>query len=169
LLGGWTLAGVQSFQSGVPVNFTVAGSPNRYLPAGNPVRPDVRVSSYEDIKVDDWSVGPNRFNANPMWDINAFAYPAPYTSGTMGRNVLEGPGLIWTQASLAKVINFSERYHMDVRFDLNNVFKRPNFANPNASVNIINPGSFGRPTGTVGGFCCLGGQFVGTLGLRFWF
>ena len=168
-LGGWTLAGVQSFQSGVPVNFTVAGSPNRYLPAGNPVRPDVRVSSYEDIKVDDWSVGPNRFNANPMWDINAFAYPAPYTSGTMGRNVLEGPGLIWTQASLAKVINFSERYHMDVRFDLNNVFKRPNFANPNASVNIINPGSFGRPTGTVGGFCCLGGQFVGTLGLRFWF
>jgi hypothetical protein len=169
VLGGWTLAGIQTFQSGIPVDFTVAGNPARFLPTGTIVRPNLRVSNYNDIRIRNWDIGPNRFNANPIWDINAFAYPPAYTLGTMGRNVIEGPGLVWTQGSLAKVLNFGERYHLDVRFDVNNIFKRPNFANPNSAANITNPGTFGRPTGTIGGFCCLGGQFVGTIGLRLWF
>jgi hypothetical protein len=77
--------------------------------------------------------------------------------------------MIWTQGSLAKTFRFMERYNFDVRFDINNVFKRPNFANPVSIVNLTNPGTFGKPTGTVGGFCCLGGQFVGTLVAKFWF
>ena len=40
---------------------------------------------------------------------------------------------------------------MDVRFDINNIFKRANFSNPSAAVNLVNPGLFGKPTGTVGG------------------
>ncbi|MBK9169387.1 MAG: TonB-dependent receptor [Bryobacterales bacterium] len=164
-LGGWNIAGIQTFQSGIPVSFTVAGSPNRYLQGV--VRANQLVPN-DQVRVADWTEG-NRFNANPIWNINAFAYPDAYTPGTLGRNTLEGPGLIWTQGSLAKVLNFGERTHLDVRFDVNNIFKRPNFANPNAAVNLTNPLQFGRPTGTIGGFCCLGGQFVGTLGLRLWF
>ena len=77
--------------------------------------------------------------------------------------------MIWTQGSLAKVLTFAERFHLDIRFDINNIFKRPTFANPNAAANLTNPGTFGKLTGTQGGFCCLGGQFVGTFGGRLWF
>jgi len=168
VLGGWTLAGVETLQSGLPVTFTSAGNPNRQLPGGTVLRPNLAASDVDAIRIDDYQVG-NRFNANPIWNINAFAYPAAFTSGTLGRNVLEGPGMIWTQGSLAKVLTFAERFHLDIRFDINNIFKRPTFANPNAAANLTNPGTFGRLTATSGGFCCLGGQFVGTLGARLWF
>jgi hypothetical protein len=121
--------------------------------------------------VDNWEIG-DRFNnnlKNPMWNINAFAYPAPYTVGNAGRNIVEGPGLIWSQTSIAKVVKFGEKVNLDLRFDVNNVFKQPNFANPSTAANITSPGLFGKPTGTVGGWCCLGGQFTGTFAARLWF
>jgi hypothetical protein len=168
-LGGWNVSWIQTFQSGTPVTFSVAGSPNRYLPTvGN--RPNV-VGTYDDIKVDNWEIG-DRFNnnlKNPMWNINAFAYPAPYTVGNAGRNIVEGPGLIWSQASIAKVVKFGEKVNLDLRFDVNNVFKQPNFANPSTAANITSPGLFGKPTATNGGWCCLGGQFTGTFAARLWF
>jgi len=168
-LGGWNLSWIQTFQSGTPITFSVAGSPNRYLPTVG-VRPNL-TGTYDDIKVDNWEIG-DRFNnnlKNAMWDINAFAYPAAYTTGAAGRNIIEGPGLIWSQTSIAKVLRFGEKVNLDLRFDVNNVFKRPNFTNPSAAANLTAPGLFGKPTGTVGGWCCLGGQFTGTFAARLWF
>jgi hypothetical protein len=169
LLGGWNLSWIQTFQSGTPVNFTISGSPNRYLPGLN-IRPNALVPA-DQIKIDNWEIG-DRFNnnlKNPMWNIGAFANPAAYTIGTLGRNVIDGPGLIWSQGSLSKNIKFKERYNLDVRFDINNVFKEPNFSNPSSQVNLLNPGLFGKPTGTQGGWCCLGGQFTGTFVAKLWF
>jgi hypothetical protein len=169
LLGGWNLSWVQTFQSGTPVTFTIAGSPNRYLPGLN-IRPNTLVPA-DQIAIDDWQIG-DRFNnnlKNPMWDINAFANPAAFTVGSLGRNVIEGPGLIWSQGSLSKNIKVKERYNLDIRFDINNVFKEPNFVNPSSAVNLLNPGLFGKPTATQGGWCCLGGQFTGTFVAKLWF
>jgi hypothetical protein len=169
LLGGWNASWVQTFQSGTPVNFTIAGSPNRYLPGLN-IRPNGLVPA-DRIKIDNWEIG-DRFNnnlKNPMWDIKAFANPDAYTIGSLGRNIIEGPGLIWSQGSLAKNMRVKERYNLDIRFDMNNVFKSPNFSNPSATVNVLSPGLFGKPTGTNGGWCCLGGQFTGTLVAKLWF
>jgi hypothetical protein len=166
ILGGWNLSGVQTFQSGSPATFTVAGSPNRYLPGV--VRPNQIIP---DASVDDWTLG-DRFNnnlKNTFWNLNAFQYPAAFTPGTLGRNTAEGPGVIWTQGSLAKTVKMTERLNLDLRFDINNVFKRPNFVNPSSTVNLVNPGLFGKPTGTIGGFCCLGGQFVGTFVAKLYF
>ena len=91
LLGGWNLSWIQTFQSGTPVTFTIAGSPNRYLPGLTSGRTHwcqpIRSRS------DDWNIG-DRFNnnlKNPMWDIKAFANPAAYTVGTLGRNIIDGP------------------------------------------------------------------------------
>ncbi|MCZ2079970.1 MAG: TonB-dependent receptor [Bryobacteraceae bacterium] len=168
-LGGWNLSWIQTFQSGTPITFTVAGSPNRYLPTVG-VRPNL-TGTYDNIKVDNWEIG-DRFNnnlKNAMWHINAFAYPAAYTTGAAGRNIIEGPGLIWSQTSIAKVLRFAEKVNLDLRFDVNNVFKRPNFSNPSAAANLTAPGLFGKPTGTVGGWCCLGGQFTATFVARLWF
>jgi hypothetical protein len=169
LLGGWNLSWVQTFQSGTPVTFTISGSPNRYVPGVN-IRPNA-LGPADRIAIPNWQIG-DRFNnnlKNPMWDINAFANPDAYTIGTLGRNVIEGPGLIWSQGSLSKNIKVKERYNFDVRFDINNVFKEPNFINPSSTVNLLSPGLFGKPTGTQGGWCCLGGQFTGTVVVKLWF
>ncbi|MCC6589498.1 MAG: carboxypeptidase regulatory-like domain-containing protein [Bryobacterales bacterium] len=168
VLGGWKIGWIQTFQSGTPVDFVISGSPNRYLPGT--VRPNIS-GSYDNIAVSDWTIG-DRFNnslKNPMWNIGVFANPAAYTPGAMGRNVIDGPALMWSQGNLAKTITLKERYNFDIRFDINNVFKSPNFTNPTSAVNIVNPGLFGKPTGTVGGWCCLGGQFAGLLVLKLHF
>ncbi len=167
-LGGWKIGFIQTFQSGIPVDFTIAGSPNRYLPGT--VRPNVRVP-YDQIKAPNWTIG-DRFNnslKNAMWNIGAFSNPDAYTPGSAGRNIIEGPGMTWTQGNLAKTITVKEKYNLDLRFDINNIFKVAVFNNPSASVNITNPGLFGKPTGTAGGWCCLGGQFSGLFVARLWF
>src|SRR5262249_60382523 len=119
----------------------------------------------------DWCLGARLYNnlKHHVSDIRDFANPDAYTIGTLGRNIIEGPGLIWSQGSLAKNIKVRERYNLDVRFDINNIFKRPNFNNPSSSVNLLSPGLFGKPTGTTGGWCCLGGQFTGTFVVKLWF
>jgi len=167
-LGGWKIGWIQTFQSGTPVDFVISGSPNRYLPGT--VRPNI-TGTYGQIQVPNWQIG-DRFNnslKNPMWNIGVFANPAAYTPGAMGRNVINGPAMNWSQGNIAKTITFKERYNLDIRFDINNVFKSPNFSNPTAAVNIVNPGLFGKPTGTVGGWCCLGGQFAGLFVAKLWF
>jgi len=169
LLGGWNIAAIQTLQSGTPVTFTVAGSPNRYLP-NTVVRPN-QVLPNDQLIVNNWTIG-DRFNnniKNPIWNIGAFQNPAPFTAGTLGRNTIDGPGLNWTQASLQKNFLFKERFNFEVRYDINNVFKQPNFVNPSSAVNLLAPGLFGKPTGTQGGWCCLGGQFVSTLVVKFQF
>ncbi|MDQ2839624.1 MAG: carboxypeptidase regulatory-like domain-containing protein [Acidobacteriota bacterium] len=177
VLGGWNVTWAQTFQSGLPVTFTMAGSPYNYL-AGNTVpvnssglptglRPD-QILPNSQVIVPNWTIG-DRFATkaeNPMWNINAFAYPAPFTAGTLGRNTINGPHLVWSQASLAKEMVFKERVRLEIRYDINNIFKNPNFVNPTSIVNLGSPGLFGKPTATQGGWCCLGGQFVGTFGAK---
>jgi len=178
LLGGWNISVIQTFQSGTPVSFSLdtANIPIRYLPGNGLVRP-TQILPNDQLLVQDWTIG-DRFNnslKHPLWNINAFAYPAAYTPGMLGRNTIEGPALMWTQGSLSKNIPFREKYNLQLRFDINNIFKEPNFANPvnsttgTAIVNLANPGQFGKPTATVGGWCCLGGQFTGTFVVKLWF
>jgi hypothetical protein len=178
VLGGWNASIIQTFQSGLPVTFTLnsagsptaAGSPNPYLPGNGVLRPNI-ILPLDQIDAQNWTIG-DRFNnnlKNPIWNINAFGNPAPFTVGNLGRNMINGPGLTWTQTSLAKNIVFKERYVFQVRYDINNVFKEPNFVNPSAVVNLKSAGLFGKPTATTGGWCCLGGQFVSTLALKFSF
>ncbi len=160
LFGGWNISGIQTFQSGTPVTFTMAGSPNHYLPGtarANQLLPN------DQIIVNNYQIGARFDNTlkNPMWNIQGFAYPAAFTAGTVGRNTIQGPGLNWTQASISKNIKFREKYNLDLRFDAQNIFKSPNFANPNSAVNLTNPAAFGKPTATVAGIDSLGGRFVG--------
>lgn len=146
LLGNWDLAWTQTFQSGPPVHLTAAGSPNRYLPGvirPNPVLPA------EQMVVKNYSVG-NRFPLaaqNQYFNVNAFAYPAAFTAGTMGRNVLESPGLQWTQLSLAKVFPIKERFRFSIRWDVNNPTKQPQLADPGATYNLQSLAAFGRFSG----------------------
>jgi len=164
VFGGWNVTWVQTYQTGLPVTFTMAGSPFNYLP-GNGVMRTTQVLPNDQVNVPNWTIG-DRFNTkieNPMWNINAFAYPAAFTPGTLGRNTINGPHLVWSQASASKQIHVKEFATLELRYDINNIFKNPNFNNPNSVANLTSPGLFGKPTGTQGGFCCLGGQFIATF------
>jgi len=156
VLGGWDLAYTQTFQSGPPFTLSFAGSPYNYLPGAS--RPNL-VPGVSPV-TPGWDIGPNRFPTqaqNPYLNAAAFDYPAPFTAGTMGRNVLEAPGLTWPQFSLSKQWNFFERVRFILRWDMNNPFKSPNYSSPDSTFNRQNLGIFGRiGTNTRGGFSDVG-------------
>lgn len=158
VLGGWELTWTQTFQSGQPFTVNFAGSPNRYL--GGEARPNM-VTTVEQSLNKNWDIGPNRFPTsaqNPYLKFDSFAYPAAFTAGTLGRNTFEGPGLTWTQLSLAKWWQIRERVRFQARLDANNFFpvKQPNYSNPASSFNVNNPSAFGRGFGTRGSFSDVG-------------
>jgi hypothetical protein len=158
VLGGWELTWTQTLQSGLPFTVGMGGSPNRYLPTGTQ-RPNI-VTTFDQAQVQDWQMGEHRFPTqaqNPYLNFNSFAYPAAFTVGNLGRNTFIGPGLNWTQLSLAKIYTVGERYRIHLRLDANNFpLKQPQFNNPSASFNQNNPGAFGRFTGTRGSFSDVG-------------
>jgi hypothetical protein len=158
VLGGWELTWTQTFQSGQPFTVNFANSPNKYLPGES--RPNI-LTTNEQAQVSDWSIGANRFPTsaqNPYLNFSSFAYPAAFTTGNLGRNTFEGPGLNWTQLSLAKWWHIKERTRVQLRLDANNFFpkKQPNFSNPNSVWSTANPSAFGTGFGTRGSFSDVG-------------
>jgi hypothetical protein len=112
------------------------------------VRPNA-VLPAEQMVLSNYSVG-QRFPLaaqNSYFNVNAFAYPAAFTAGTMGRNVVESPGLQWTQLSLSKTIAVKERLRFTVRWDCNNPTKQPQLADPGATYNLQSIAAFGRFNG----------------------
>ena len=140
--------------------FTVgyANNPNRQLPTGAQ-RPNILTTTQQAV-VQDWQLGPNRFPTsaqNPMLNFSSFAFPAAYTVGTLGRTTFIGPGIDWTQLSLAKSWQFRERARFMLRLDANNFpIKQPQYNNPNSTFDANNPAAFGKIGGTRGAFSDIG-------------
>lgn len=157
VLGGWELAWIQTFQSGPPFSVSFSGSPYNYLPGV--LRPNLVLPASQAV-FSGWDIGPNRFPTsaqNPYLNAAAFAYPAAFTPGTMGRNVIEAPGINWTQLSLSKEWRILERARFILRWDFNNAFKCPNYGQPDSTFNTKNLANFGRVgTSTRGGFSDIG-------------
>jgi hypothetical protein len=151
LLGGWNLLWIQTIMSGQPVTFTFAGSPNKYLPG--PSYPD-EILPYDKVKTPNWSIGPNRFPQsaqNPFYNLNAFAYPAAFTPGSLGVYTANAGRLFWPQYSLSKSWAIRERVRFTVRLDAHNIPLVPWFNNPNTVVNLTSPQSFGRFSTNISG------------------
>lgn len=147
VFGGWDFAWTQTFQSGPPVTVTFDGSPHRYLPG---VRRPNAVLPHQQGVVKNWDIGPHRFPLsaqNRYFNWDAFAYPDPFTAGNLGRNTFEAPGLKWTQLSMSKWFNITERVRFQLRWDCNNPTKEPQFADPNAVFNLTNRANFGTFSG----------------------
>jgi len=142
--GGWTLTTIQSLRTGLPVNFTMAGSPNKYLP-GQTVP---NIVAGQAINVPNYSVGPNLWpesNQNPFFNINAFSYPAAFTNGNAGFGIARAGGVWWPEYSLSKSWTYKEKFKIIVRGDAHNDFPKTRaFQSPNTVVNITSPQTFGR-------------------------
>jgi hypothetical protein len=167
VLGGWETVYSQTFQSGPPITISFAGTSNVYLPGAS--RPN-QLKPNDEVKLAHVDIGPNRFpfSAQTRYlNINGFAYPASYTPGTLGRNTMQGPGIVWGQASLSKEWPIFERVRFNLRFDVNNVYKYHNFNAPNSTYNASDPSSFGTFNGTRGSFSDVGtGRWHGIMVFR---
>jgi hypothetical protein len=149
VFGGWQIAWIQTLESGNPLNFGFTNSPYNYYPTfAGARRPDI-VS--KPVLRDNWGdFGGDRFNRNninPVIDINHFAYPAAFTPGNAGRNILTGIRLLWSTVSAQKNIRIHERLTFQVRWDMNNPFKTFNFDNPSTTVDLRNPQTFAKIAG----------------------
>jgi hypothetical protein len=169
-LGGWELMFSQTVQSGPPITVTYAGAPTTPYAPGQPyvwlstgsARPN-QILPNDQAQAQGWGIGPNRLPTsaqNPYLNAAAFAYPAPFTLGTLGRNTLTSPGLVWAQGSLSKTWKLKEKMRFTARCDFYNPYKRINFPDPNRVYNIASLSSFGRfnPGATRGSFSDVGSR-----------
>jgi hypothetical protein len=167
VFGGWELAMVQTVESGNPYSIAYDGNPNNQWPTWVGTRRANLAINETPTLIDGYRKAmresPDRFNRGqiaPAYNIDDFAYPAAFTPGNLGRNTVIGPSLIWTQVSAQKNFRFFERLDAQIRWDMQNPFKRYGFivsGNPTLLYNATNaPQNFGKfiddaRTASVGG------------------
>ena len=112
------------------------------------------LTTVEQAKTADWDIGEHRFPAsaqNPYLKYDAFTYPTAYTTGSLGSNVFESPGVNWMQFALSKSWTVKERLKLILRVDGHNLpFKQPQYSTPSSTYNRNSPTTFGTFTGTRG-------------------
>ncbi|HJZ95900.1 MAG TPA: hypothetical protein VKE70_05305, partial [Candidatus Solibacter sp.] len=130
IAGGWQVSGIFSKYSGLPFNVTGSGSSLRS--AGNSQTADL-VAPVTKI---DTERGPNK----PYYDPNSFQDPLVffnqtgiYRYGTMGRNVLYGPGFFRVDPAIYKTFQIRERVRAEFRAEGYNFTNTPRWNNPSAS------------------------------------
>lgn len=135
--GGWSLSGVNSFHTGLPLNITITRK-STAVPDGNTSnqRPDF-VLGVSPIPAGGQSI-------NDWIDIAAFATPANGVFGNEGRNTVIGPNLFQQDAALQKDTRINERMGLIFRVDVFNVINHPQLGSPN--LNVSSPATFGRIT-----------------------
>ena len=134
---GWQIATIVQSQSGNPVNIVTSNSTLNGI--ANTVRPDVVAPIRIIGSVDLW------------FDPSAFA--AVDRFGNLGRNVVIGPAFHNTDLSISKRVTVANRYRLQFRADIFDVFNHPNFGPPG---NVVGSPTFGKisrtrlPTGEAG-------------------
>jgi len=79
----------------------------------------------------------NPQDVNKYYDPAAFTLPALGYQGNMGRSMLVGPGVAQVDASLVKeipVAGISDRFRVQLRAEMFNIFNRANFGTPDRNV-----------------------------------
>jgi hypothetical protein len=134
LLRNWTLSGVASARTGLPLTVTVSRKTTD-LPDGNNAgqRPNL---------VPGVSVIPDGGQTITNW-INpaAFSIPAKNTWGNAGRALIRAPGLFQIDTAIARSVRITERTNVQFRMEAFNVFNRVELGSP--TVNLSSP-SFGQ-------------------------
>lgn len=147
VLGDWQLNGIASFYGGTPLNI-VLGTDVAGLGGATTQRPNLvpGVPIYID----------NDNDPSLLLNRAAFVAPAPGQFGNLGRGVVRAPGITSFDFSLAKNWRMRERYGLQFRAEMFNVFNTVNFRGHNAGTaafgieNSLANASFGRAGSTRG-------------------
>ncbi len=124
-IGGWQISGIETLVSGLPFTPQLSYNPANDGDSRNPVRPSLNPAFTGSIITG---------NPGQYFNPNAFIQPLANTYGNAPRNFLQGPGLATTDFSVAKRFLFTERFNLQFRAELFNIFNRTNFNNPNPVV-----------------------------------
>jgi hypothetical protein len=140
IVSGWQTTGIITLETGRPFNIIVPFDNANVGSRGNFQRPNLVGDPFPS----GWTktYGP----AGYYFNTAAFAVPAQYTYGNLGRNVLRGPGFHNVDFGLFK--NFplwSEATRLQFRAEAFNLLNNTNFSNPGTG---ITNADFGRITGT---------------------
>ena len=124
LLGGWQVNGFLTLQSGAPINITASTS-SLQMPS-NTNRPDLVGSGKVEI------LG-NIGRGQKFFDVSRFAQPGPARFGTVGRNIMQGPGVVNFDFSLFRNFDFRESVRFQLRIESFNFTNTPQFVNPSGN------------------------------------
>jgi outer membrane receptor protein involved in Fe transport len=127
---GWQLGAIVQSQSGNPVNIVVNNT--TFTGINNTLRPDV--------------TGPIQILGTPnrWFDIAPFVVPVGHF-GSLGRNVVNGPGFNNTDFSVIKRTKLTEKQLIEFRWEVFDLFNHANFGQPGRVVGTAN---FGQITNT---------------------
>jgi hypothetical protein len=114
VIGGWQMSGIVSEQSGFP--FTVGISPDPSNSGSANARPDRTCSGVGKKTISSW------------FDTSCFVAPTGFAFGNSGRNILDGPGFNNWDFALLKRFSLSERFKMEFRFEMYNMWNYAQFA-----------------------------------------
>lgn len=128
LFGGWELGGILTLQTGTPVR--IVSGPDNSLTGVRNDRPNLVGNPF-------LSASRSRAELVSRWfDPTAFVQNPAGTYGNAGRNILRGPGVINWDVSVSKAFPmFLEGHRLHLRGEAFNVMNRPNFGDPNATLN----------------------------------
>jgi len=139
LVGGWEVGTVVQAQTGNPLNPTVAINPGVSLT----VRPDV--------------IGPIQVTGDPAGWFGTgaqfaaeFATPCVGTTchpGSLSRDAITGPGFVNTDFSVIKNTKLTEKFNLQFRGEMFDIFNHPNFGNPGLTFTPTST-TFGKITST---------------------
>ena len=136
VVGGWQVNGIFSALSGFHFTPLVGTNQSGDGNKRNPDRPNIN-PNFQGTRM------PR--TVNRWYDPNAYSIPTLGTYGSVGRGVLEGPGLETFDFSIFKNIPIRESTKLEFRAEFFNLPNRPNF-------NLPNPVSFssGKVSGSAG-------------------
>ena len=133
IVGNWKINGIASYDSGLPFTISASGDIGN---TGN-------TGTYERANL----VG-NPYLGHPtlaQWfNTAAFAAPAQYTLGTLGRNSMRQEASKQFDTSLFRTFPFHEKDSLMLRLDAFNVLNHPIWGAPGSTVN--NTSTFGKVT-----------------------
>ena len=129
VLGGWSLSGISTIQSGAPVTPTTGQNTalDGNICGGSSLHPDI-VGKPEREHSSRANMVANFFNRG------AFVLPQLGRYGTAGRGVFSGPALVSTDFAVLKDIRAMERQRLQFRAEFFNLFNQVNFSNPVATL-----------------------------------
>jgi hypothetical protein len=128
VLGDWQLNGVFAAYNGRP--FSVTAAAGALNAPGNTQTPDQVKPAVEKLG----GIGPGQ----PFFDPSAFAAPTGVRFGSVGRNILRGPGTVNLDLGLFRKFPIREQFNLELRAEAANFTNTPHFMNPNSNISATN-------------------------------
>ena len=119
ILGGWQLTAIVNKSSGFPRD-----------PAAGSDIPNTGSQTYRPNLVSGQDPNDGAKTPQQWFNTAAFALPAAFTYGDAGRNIVIGPGIFNTDASLIRNVTLGGSKSLQFRLEAFNLFNKPIWGDP---------------------------------------